>query len=604
MVASTPSTDIDLVKYKESLISFLQGQDRFKDYDFRGSNFDALLTLLAYNAYNMAHYDGMVGNEAWIDTAELRQSLVSHATDLNYLPRSMTSAQAILEVEIFPNDAPVSITLPKYYRFKSSDTNGNNISFVTDKDYIAVRSEDGRYVFNDVYVYQGEITEEFFLAQGIIQENGSTIYQIPFVLASENIDIKSLEVFVAPTEGDPNRTKYTYARTLSETTNQSRTFFIRGIYDNQYSIEFGDGTFGAPLSNGNQVIARYRNTQGNVIQGNYILSKTSDISGYSEIVVNSATRVQGGFARESVEQIRFNAPRYFQIQDRAVTATDYEGLIKANFPNIQQVSVFGGEEVEQYGKVFIVLKPYGIIGTVSNQIKSQIIQLLKEKNIVPEPIVIDPEYFYVGITGNVTFSGDLLTITEPQLKANIINQLVALNDDETTGIGDFNSTLYQSLVNSTIRGCNKSIIGSDVVLDLRKRWTPALNLNETLTITSNNTFHKSRDGQYSNPNDYTLISSVFNVFINERISQVVIQDDGIGNLFYFFVDSSSAKSKSGNKVGTIDYDRGSVNLTANVYEYNNYIEFIIRLNDKSLNVNHNSFLLLDANNIDLTLKRK
>lgn len=603
-MVNVPSENIDLLKYKESLKAFLRGQDRFTDYDFEGSNFNALLTLLAYNAYNMAHYDGMVGNEAWVDTAELRQSMVSHATDLNYLPRSMTSAQAVLEVEIFPDDSPAAITIPRYYRFKTSDSNGTNISFVTDRDYIAIRSEEGRYIFNDVYVYQGEITEEYFIAEGIIQENDKTIYQIPFVIASESIDIKSLEVFVKPTANSTDIVRYNYARTLAETTNQSQTYFIRGIYDNQYAIEFGDGTFGAAISNGNQVIARYRNTLGSVIQGNYILSKTTNISGYSEIVVNSSTRVQGGFDRESIEQIRFNAPRYFQIQDRAVTSSDYQGIIKQNFPNIQQVSVFGGEEVEQYGKVFIVLKPYGATGTVSTQIKNQIVALLKEKNIVPEPIVIDPDYFYAGITGNVSFSGDLLTITEPQLRANIINNIIALNDDPINGIGDFNVTLYQSLLNDTINDSNSAIIGNDVTIDLRKRWQPALNLNETLTFRSNNPFFESRDGVYSNANDYTVISSAFRTFVNDQITRVVIQDDGIGNLFYYSLDDNGTKLRIGARVGSVDYENGAVNLTVNVYDYNNYIEFIFRLANKSITINHNSFILIDANNIDITLRRK
>lgn len=600
MINNIPSPDIDFNKYKQSLIAYLRTFPQYTDYDFTGSNFDVLLNILSYNAFNLAHYDNMVGNEAWIDTAELRQSQVSHATDLNYLPRSRVSAQSTLQVEVFPDDNPPSITLPRYYKFKSSDPNGNTIFFVTDRDYVATRVNN-RYVFSDVLVYEGTIAEESFEVSGVTVVNQNTIYTEPFVIASQNIDIRSLQVFVKQSNNDVNAIEYSYAQTLDQTTTSSQTYFIRGIYDNQYAIEFGDGVFGAPISNGNVVLIRYRNTKGEITQGNYQISKTTAISGYNDIVVNSATRVNGGFERETVEQIRFNAPRYFQTRDRAVTSVDYQVIVQKSFPNIQHVYAFGGEEIQQYGKVMIVLKPIGTTGVVSNSIKNQIIALLKNKNIVPEPIILDPVYYYLGITGNVFYNSDIITGTPEQVRSNIITNLVDLNNSNQ--VGNFGVQIYQSLINDVIADSDRSIIGNDIALDLRKRWTPGLNLNETLKFTSNNKFYKSRDGAYRTPTDYTVTTTSFNIFINGVVTNVIIQDDGIGNLFYHSVDSQGNKIRIGQAIGSIDYDTGSVNLIANILSYDNYILFVFRLDTKSVGVVRDSFVLVDGADINIEMKK-
>lgn len=595
-----PPSQVDFANYKQSLIDHLKSYPQFTDYDFYGSNWSVLIDILTYNAFNLVHYDSMVGNEAWIDTAILRQSLVSASTNLNYLPRSRISARCIITVEVFPDDAPPSIILPKYYRFRAIDPSNNTIYFITEQDYIATRSEDGRYLFTDVVVYQGEIVEDYFSVDNVVIENGITYYQSPFVISSANVDINSLEVFVFQDQNDTTPTKYTYAHTLNQTTNQSTTYFLRGIYDNQYAIEFGDGTFGLPLVNGNIVLARYRSTQGTIVQGNYVLGKTTDIGGYSNIEITAQTRVQGGFERESIEEIRLNAPRYFQTQDRAVTDNDYQAIIKQNFPQIQQVSVFGGEQIQQYGKVMIVLKPFGTIGILPNFVKNQIIELLKTKNIVPEPIIINPLYFYIGISGNVFYSGDITTLTENQLRTNVINQLVNLNNNQ---IGNFNINVYQSLINDTIKNADNSIVGSDITMSLIRRWTPALNINETLNFTTNNAFKTSLDGAYTAPTDWTIMSTPFKIWYNNSNIDVAIQDDGIGNLFYFQIQPSGNRVKIGSVIGSVDYQNGAVNLVANVSQYNDYIAIYCTLREKSISVIRDVFVIIDGPDISIDMKR-
>ena len=600
MSHTIPSKDIDVRKYKQSLIKWMKQYPQFTDYDYEGSNLSVLMSLLAYNAYNMAHYDNMVGNEAWVDTAELRQSQVSHATDLNYLPRSRVSAQSLLEVEVFPNDSPQTIIIPKYYKFKSNDGNGNTIYFVTAQDYIATRSPEGRYIFPDVMIYQGEIVNEVFDVNDATIENNITFYQTPFVISSSNVDIKSVEVWVGSSPADTNLVRYNRAKTLDETTSISNSFFIRGIYDDQYAVEFGDGTFGAPLSNGNRVYIRYRDTLGAVVQGNYTFTKTTTVSGYNDIVVNKSTRVQGGFERETVEELRKNSPRHFQVQDRAVTSNDYEVIIKESFPNIQSVHAFGGEEVQQYGKVMIVLKPFGILGTISDINKRQIIELLKTKNIVPEPIIVDPNYFYIGINGSVYYNSDLAVLSEQQIKSNIITNLINMNDNQ---LADFNVRVYQSMINDVITDSDRSITGNDVTFDMRRRWQPLVNIPETLAFSLHNPLWKPRDGEYRTTNVFALNSTPFTIFNNGQHINVTVQDDGIGNLFYFRIQDDGRKTRIGQSIGTVDYNTGDFRMVAQVSSYTNYIMFTFTMERDIIDIIQSSFCLIDGRDINLNLAR-
>lgn len=595
-----PSASLSYDEYKKSLIAFLKTKPQYTDYDFEGSNWSVVIDILAFNTYNNAHSLNMVGSEAWTDSAQMRESLVSHATDLNYLPRSRISAYATITVEIFPTGTPSSITLPKFYKFKSSDSVSNTIYFVTNRDYVTTRDEDGRYLFENVEVFEGSIATEFFLASGITTNtNGFVIYDEQFIIQAESIDITSLEVYVRSSQNDPVRIKYERADTLQGLNNESLVFFLRGVNSNQYALEFGDGVFGSALSNGNVIEAVFRNSRGVTVQGNYVLSKTGPIDGFNDIQVLFTTRVQGGFERETTDEIRFNAPRHFQTQNRAVTPFDYETLIKENFPQVQQVSVFGGEEIYQYGKVMIVLKPYGTQGIASDSLKNQIINFLKSKNIVPEPVIIDPQYFYLGINGDATYRGDMTKLDTSQIRSNIYSKLLNLNN---TLLGDFNVDVYQSFLTETIVDSDPSIRGSSVDLSLYKLWLPLRNTNDTFTATLNNPIKKSRDGEYRNANDYSITTNSFLIFQSDQQREVVIQDDGLGNLHYYTLNQS-IKSRFGSKIGTVDYDTGEVKLTANILDYNERITFHFLLEQETINVIRDNFVIVDGPYIDIKVNK-
>ncbi len=593
-----PANELDFNNYKTKLKEFLQAQDRFKDYDFEGSNISVLLDVLSYNSFNMAHYLNMVGSEMFIDSAQLRESLVSQAKELNYLPRSRISARCNVTVEVIPTGTPTSIVIPKHYAFKSTSTSANAIRFLTDQAVTIKRNGDGRYIADSLTIYEGAILTEMYTVGAVTISDGATSYSQRFWLKSENIDTTSIEVTVKQNASDRNPITYARATNLYGLNETSQVYFVRGYKDNYYEIEFGDGILGASLRPGNVITVTARDTIGNTGNGTYVFTKTSAIDGWGTITVNTLNRATGGAERESNSAIEYNAPKHYQVQERAVIASDYEILIKQNFPEIQEVSVFGGEEIFEYGRVIIVLKPYNIDGVVDNTTKDRVIAFLKTKNIVPQPVIINPEYYYLGITGNVYYNASKTTERQNQIVAKITTALLALNDVE---LSDFNTTVYQSLINETITSSDSTITGSDITLSLVKRWTPVTGVLETFTFTTDNAIKSSNQGAYTTTSNWAILSSLFSTIYNDQIVDVTVQDNGIGNLIMYIIQPDGVKVKVPQPVGTVDYASGKVSITLDVYDYNPYISFTCILTGDSVSVTKDKFITIDTPHINLTL---
>lgn len=596
-----PASQLDFNSLKDDLKSFLKNQDRFKDYDFEGSNISILIELLAYNSYNQAHYLNMVGSEMFLDSSQLRESLVSHAKELNYLPRSRISARCNVSVEVTPTGSPANIVIPKYYAFKSTSSTANSVRFLTDQPVTIKRNSDGRYIADSVTIYEGSILTENYLVGATTTVDGSTSYSDRFWLKSANIDITSIEVTVGKNAPDPNPVTYTRASTLYGLDRNSLVYFIRGYKDNYYEIEFGDGILGAALSQGNFVTIKARDTIGADGNGTYTFSKTSAIDGWNTISISSLNRASGGAERETNEEIQYNAAKHYQVQERAVTASDYEQLIKESFPEIQEVNVFGGEEIFEYGKVIIVLKPFNIDGVVDNATKDRIIGFLKTKNIVPQPAIIDPEYYYLGITGNVYYNSSKTVERQAQIEAKITNALLALNLNE---LKDFNTTVYQSLINETVQEADTTITGSDVTLSLVKRWAPVTGVLTTFTFTTDNPIISSNQGEYTSVDNFGVSSSIFKTIYDDNVVDVALQDNGTGSLLMYIIQPGSVKVKIPQPVGTVDYVTGKVQVTMDVYDYNPYIAFNCKLIGDSIVVSKDKFVSIDTPHVNLGLNPK
>lgn len=596
-----PAAQLNVDAYKTSLKNFLKSQNQFADYDFEGSNLATLLALLSYNTFNDGFYLNMVGSEMFIDSAQLRESIVSHAKELNYTPRSRVSARTQVVVQVTPNDNPASITIPPYYALRTTSQQSNTIRFITDQPIVINRDANNQYISDQFTVYEGYLVTEVFEVDNATIDGGFTTYGQRFNLQSANIDASSIVVSVAASIADPNPVVYTRAHDLYGLDGDSAVYFVRGYKDNYYELEFGDGVLGKALQNGNIVTVKYRDTVGSEGNGSYTLTKTSSIDGYSSIAVSTVSRATGGAERESNESIKYNAVRHFQTQNRAIVESDYQVLIRNNFPEIEQVYVFGGEQIYQYGKVMIVLKPDNNLGSVTDATKTRIVEFLKTKNIVPEPVILDPEYYYLNINSTVYYSLLSTSDRQAEIKSDIINAIDRLTD---TYFADFNVDVYQSKITSTITNAHQAVVGADVDLSMIKRWSPQVGLLQNYTFTTDNPIISSSSGAYTTSTTYGITTNQFQMIIDDQIETVVLRDNGVGEIFIYIVQSDATLDKYTPSIGTVDYATGKISIQIDPYQYTNYIAFQCKLVNKSIDIARNKFILIDPADITLTMVKQ
>jgi hypothetical protein len=385
-------TELDFFAAKTALKNYLKGQTQFQDYDFDGSNMNVLLDVMSYNTYMNNFYTNMAYSEMFLDTAQTRQSAVSHAKELNYLPRSCISAAAKVQIDISPNDAPSFIIVPKGTKFNGRSGN-NRYTFSTDRSY-TVTQIDGLYCITDVSIYEGKLITEYYTAiSGTTQR---------FILNNTDVDTSSISVAVrASAAAGAVSTEFTRKDSIFGVTATDPVFYIQPTDSDSYEITFGKGVFGKQPVVNNVIEVSYRISSKDAPNG--IRTFTSEnIAGYP-VTITTIAKSEGGADRESLESIRFFAPKSIQIQDRAVTESDYEIILKNQFPEIQAISVYGGEELTppRYGRVVVAVDVQNAEGVSENN-KNAYYTYLKERcPIGIEPIVISPEFMFLNVDAKV-----------------------------------------------------------------------------------------------------------------------------------------------------------------------------------------------------------
>ena len=464
-------SELDFESIRNNLKNFLKNQSEFTDYDFEGSGMSVLLDILAYNTHYMGYYLNMVGNEAFLDTAQLRASVLSHAKHTNYLPSSMRSAATTVNIVVTPEgleDTSASqLTLPKYTRFVSEPIAGVNYIFSTINSNNAVKTGN-TFTFNNVTLKQGEPVTQNYLA------SGNRRFNIP----SANVDTDTVTVTVQVSTSNVAASTWKLAEDLTEITANSEVFFIEENSDanGNYTIQFGDGVIGKALSNDNIIIVKYLNTSGDAANKVNNFTSIESIGTYSSnIIVQSVSAAAGGSAKESIEQIKFRAPISYTAQNRAVTKPDYESILIKDYPNIDAVSVWGGdEEIDPvYGKIFISLKPkenYEITLIEKQRIIDEVVANRSVLTVIPE--IIDPDYSYVLVNATVNYNAEVTSLDESE-----IQQLVrqAIVDYKDSNLKTFNSTFRLSALQKAIDNAHPSILGSSVKVTVQKRLDLSLN---------------------------------------------------------------------------------------------------------------------------------
>lgn len=469
-------SELDFNNIKENLKTFLKSQDVIKDYNFEGSAMSVLLDVLAYNTQYNSYYLNMVANEMFLDTALMRGSIVSQAKLLNYTPRSAISSQAIVDITVSNVSTP-TLTLTKNHQFLSENIDGISYVFVAETE-TTVDVVGNQAVFSDIILREGSPLNITYTVD--ITSNPNFVFKIP----EQNVDTTSLEVTVQQSISNSQFSVYTQASDVLTLDGDSKVYFLQENIDGYYEVSFGDGVLGKPLVDGNLVILSYRSTNGLAAQDANSFVTMSAIEGFSNIVINPLQAASGGADRESIESIKFQAPKSFAAQKRAVTKQDYITAIQQNSLgfSFDAVSVWGGEENDTpvYGQVFISLKPSGAYNLTTIQKQKLIEEVIKPISVMTvQPTIVDPDYTYLQLTTNVYYDPKKTNLTPGQLKTTIKNTISSL---AANSLNTFNSTFNVTDFNNAINNCNQSIITNELNVQVQKKLFPILTTSTTYRL--------------------------------------------------------------------------------------------------------------------------
>lgn len=490
-------SELDFSEIKKNLKNFLRDQNEFTDFDFEAAGINVLLDILAYNTHYMAFYNNMIANEMFLDTALMRESVVSHAKMLGYTPRSSVAPRATVNLQITRDvGSASSLTLPRFTKFASAPIGSTSYTFVN-RDTVTVDFDPtcNRFCFDDLYIYQGQPLSYTFTYDSTNNPTGS------FELPDAGIDTSTLEVVVQESSSSFRKEKFTLSTDSTNTVSTSPVFFLEETRGGKYRIYFGDDVLGKKLTNGNIVIVTYIITQGSAANKANAFSLIDSVGGYSTSVVYPVTAASGGTGQESIESIRSTSTKAYISNNRGVTKDDIIGLINQRYPYFESVNVWGGEENDPpvYGKVFLAAKPtsgYEITESEKLDVINNVVKPVSVVTVIPE--FVDVDYNYLNIYAEVYYDKTKTNRNADSLKALIRNAILAFRDSD---LNDFNSKFKMSKLLRNIDDSDLSISYSDAICTIQKRFIPQVGAarNYTLNFGTPLTREDSRYPIYSTP---------------------------------------------------------------------------------------------------------
>lgn len=562
------TTNFDHEEIKASLIEFLKSTNEFDDFNYEGSAINTIVDLLTRNTTYAAYMANMLANESFIDSAQLRGNVVSHAQKLSYTPRSYIAARTKGTVEITPvdySDIPETIEMPQGTVFLSS-SNGQTYSFVTNDTYI-LEFNGTSYEGSDIEIFQGQRLTNSFIYNGQ-----------PIEIPNSLIDTSTLSVTVTE---DGETTIYSKATSLKELSSDATVYFLSENNSGQFQIDFGRDIIGNdPLIN-SVINITYILTEEEHANGLNTFISASTVSGYSNITFTADDPAWGGSDRETIEDIRFIAPKFYQAQDRALNSTDYIPIIKAEFPFIRSVIVWGGEENDppRYGQVFMsFISDEGRFLTES--IKDAIVDHLQDYNVGSvTPEIVDP--IGIGINLNIEFSYDskLTNKTFNQLSSQIHQLVNDYNESEINEFGKFFNDAY--LINQIMK--LRGLVSANIMTTVYREFGVLRFVDPIYEI------------NFDNPIKPGSISmSGFEVDPN-GLNHCLI-DDEEGTLFVEYELRGATQRLN---VGTVDYETGEIEFVVNMLQDANTVTLYANPAEENFYIKQNKYLFIDEVDFDL-----
>jgi hypothetical protein len=537
-------TELDFLGIRNNLIQFLRAQDEFVDYDFDGSSLAVLLDILARNTHYNAVLAHLQANEMFLDTAIKRSSVVSIAKTLGYTPRSVSSARARVNLTITPTTPDQTTFVLSTGVGFTSTVNGQGFTFYPVRDYVSTLS-DGVFRFTDVTLVEGTPLTNSFVVRDDTRSG-------PFVIPAANIDTTTLTVSVLSGTTEATLTPVSPSSSIIDVTGEDLTYWMEETADLQYRLVFGDGVVGRPLVVGNIVVATYLASNGPLANGCRLFS-VGNLGG-ATVTIELVSRASGGSDRESIDSIRFYAPRNNTTRNRAVTAQDYKHLILSHFDKAKSVLVWGGETNVPpiYGKVFITIDPRdGYVITEGD------LQYLSEVVLRPRAVLsvqhefVDPDYVYIGVNAKVQYNPKRTSLNPGQMNLAVTESIIEFFDTE---VSTLDQTFFYSRFVDIIQATNPAIVSVLVEISLRKKLAFPLNTVVTEQV------------DFLTPINPGSVRSVqYNTLLNEVVRPVHIHDypDAIpakattGTLWVVANDHTTKLAVA----GTVNYQTGIVQLT-------------------------------------------
>ena len=540
-------SDYDFDAIKINLKSFLQGQTQFQDYDFEGSSLNILLDILSYNTHYLAYLANMSTNELYLDSADIRNNIVSLAKMIGYTPSSPRAPMASIDVTL-NNATGTSVTMNKGTVFTTS-VDDVSYQYVTNSD-VTVTPSAGIYKFNDLPIYEGTLVTFKYTVD-------ITDVDQKFIIPSARADTSTLLVKVQNSSSDTTVETYSLAGGYNNVTDKSKVYFIQEGQDGKYEIYFGDGINGKKVGDGNIVILEYIVTNITDSNGASSFSLAGNIGGFTDVTISTVSSAQGGAESESDESIRLNAPLQYAAQERAVTTTDYETLVKSIYPNALSVSAWGGEDDEtpRYGIVKIGIKAASG-STLTETTKQDIVNKLKPYNVASvSPQIVDPETTSVLLTSTVKYNTSTTIKSSDTLKSEIITAITNYN---TNTLQQFDSIYRHSKLTGIIDGVDSSILSNITTVKIRKSFTPTLGSSNKYNVYFRNALFNPHSGHNMTAGGI-LNSTGFKVTGNDN--EMFFDDDGSGNVRRYYL-ASGIRTYANETQGTIDYTSGDITLNS------------------------------------------
>ena len=542
-------TDLDFDQIKNNLKEYLRGQSEFTDYDFEGSALSTLLDVLAYNTHYQSLYYNLVVNESFLDSASKRSSVVSKAHELGYTPKSISSAKAYVNIVMinYQLNAPDIIEIPKYSPFTAS-IDGSTYTFYSTETHLAQR--DGSvYTFPNITIREGTPLSYRY----VINESNTRAVIIPNL----NVDTSTILVKVQENAEVVDFSTFVQSDTILNINGTSKVFFLKELASGQHQLQFGNDVIGQALRPGNIVTIEYFVSKGSLANGCRSFSYGGQLLPNTTASVLTIDPAFGGSEGESIEDIRYNAPRFYTAQNRCVTTEDYRSTITMMYPLVKSVNVWGGEDNDppSYGTIFVC--PISRTGQAlaeseKNELLSSVIN--PRKSITTKIVIVDPDFMDVELAVSFYYNANLTTKTSTDLSKLVQDSILRYNNDY---LNIFSGILKYSQLSRLIDDSDDAIISNIITLKSRVYITTNYNQISNYKINTNNPIFNSGVAGESVLSDGIVTSLSPQLCY---IDDAPVAGSTIGNLRLFYIENNIKRIVNSN-IGFVDYSTGVITIS-------------------------------------------